>query len=152
MQRGLRRKILAAAVLAAALSAALGGCGSAIVDHLPGDMGLPAGAPARPATPYEYPAVHDMPPPRATESLTEAEQVKLEKDLQESRDRQQATEAAAAAQDARDAQQDSGKTPAPPAKNKAAAVKKKKPGAVNPGPSASSETSGAKTSGAKTNP
>ena len=53
-------------------------------------MGLPAGAPARPATPYEYPAVHDMPPDRSgTLPMTEEEQVKLEKELANVRDRQE---------------------------------------------------------------
>src|SRR5262249_52526253 len=57
-------------------------------DNPPADMGLPAGAPARPATPYEYPAVHDMPPARKTVPMTEEEQVKLEKELANVRDRQ----------------------------------------------------------------
>ena len=73
-----------------ALLAGLGGCSAgSIVDKLPADMGLPAGAPARPATPYEYPAVHDMPPARATVPMTEDEQVKLEKELANIRDRQE---------------------------------------------------------------
>lgn len=72
------------------LVAGLVGCSPGpIIDRLPGDMGLPAGAPARPATPYEYPAVHDMPPARATVPMTEEEQVKLEKELANARDRQE---------------------------------------------------------------
>ena len=45
----------------------LSGCAPGpMIDRLPADVGgLPAGAPARPATPYQYPAVHDMPPARA---------------------------------------------------------------------------------------
>ncbi len=52
-------------------------------------MGVPAGAPARPLTPYDYPAVHDMPPDRASAPMTEDEQVRLEKDLANARDRQE---------------------------------------------------------------
>jgi hypothetical protein len=60
-----------------------------IIDRLPADLGLPAGAPSRPANPYEYPAVHDMPPDRATSPMSEDEQVKLEKELANVRDRQE---------------------------------------------------------------
>ena len=81
-------KVLSIAGLA--LVAGLGGCSAgSVIDKLPADMGLPAGAPARPATPYEYPAVHDMPPARATVPMTEDEQVKLEKELANVRDRQE---------------------------------------------------------------
>jgi hypothetical protein len=70
---------------------ALAACtGGRALENLPASMGgLPAGAPARPETPYEYPAVHDMPPPRATTPLTEEEQLKAEKELQAARDRQE---------------------------------------------------------------
>ena len=72
------------------LAAALAGSSpSAMIDKLPAGMGLPANAPARPETPYEYPAVHDMPPARASVPMTEEEQVKLEKDLVSVRDRQE---------------------------------------------------------------
>jgi hypothetical protein len=81
-------KVLGIAGLA--LVAGLAGCSAgSMVDKLPADMGLPAGAPARPAVPYEYPAVHDMPPARATVPMTEEEQVKLEKELANVRDRQE---------------------------------------------------------------
>lgn len=50
---------------------------------------MPAGAPARPETPYVYPAVHDMPPDRPTSPMTEEEQVKLEQDLTRTRDHQE---------------------------------------------------------------
>ncbi|HET7912196.1 MAG TPA: hypothetical protein VFL49_09195 [Pseudolabrys sp.] len=60
-----------------------------VIDRLPGDLGLPAAAPARPETPYEYPAVHDMPPDRASSPMTEEEQVRLEKELIKVRDRQE---------------------------------------------------------------
>jgi len=81
-------KVLSIAGLA--LVAGLGGCSAgSVIDKLPADMGLPAGAPARPATPYEYPAVHDMPPARATIPMSEDEQAKLEKELANVRDRQE---------------------------------------------------------------
>ncbi len=81
-------RILWAAILG--LAAALAGCSpGAMIDKLPADMGLPANTPARPETPYEYPAVHDMPPARASAPMTEEEQVKLEKDLANVRDRQE---------------------------------------------------------------
>jgi len=49
--------------------------------------GLPESTPQRPATPATYPAVHDLPPPRATTILTDAEQKKLEDDLIAARNR-----------------------------------------------------------------
>ena len=76
--------------LALGLAAALAGCAPGpMIDRLPGDMGLPAAAPARPAAPYDYPAVHDMPPDRASVPMTEDEQVKVEKELANARDRQE---------------------------------------------------------------
>lgn len=64
---------------------------SSVFDHLPEAAGgMPSGAPARPAQPYRYPAVHDMPPPRGDKTLSEEDQLKLEKDLAATRDRQAA--------------------------------------------------------------
>ena len=72
------------------LSTVLAGCAPGpIIDRLPNELGLPAGAPVRPETPYEYPAVHDMPPDRTSSPMTEAEQVRLEKELINVRDRQE---------------------------------------------------------------
>ena len=73
------------------LAAGLGGCSPGpIIDRIPADvMGLPAGAPDRPATPYNYPAVHDMPPNRASVPMTDEEQLKLERELANERDRQE---------------------------------------------------------------
>jgi hypothetical protein len=114
-------------IAALAMAAALTGCSAGMVDHLPESIGgLPADVPARPATPYQYPAVHDMPPPRSTTPMSEDEQLKLEKDLQAARDHQEGRPA--------------------PAKKAAAAPKKK------PGDAESDQAAGAKTSGAKTNP
>lgn len=71
---------------------ALTGCGSiseklgqTIADT---PVGLPAGAPTRPATQAAYPAVHDMPPARPA-ALTSSEQIKLENELIEARNQQQ---------------------------------------------------------------
>ncbi len=59
-----------------------------IADHLPSAAGgLPEGTPQRPAAAAAYPAVHDMPPPRATTVLTDAEQKQLEDDLVATRNR-----------------------------------------------------------------
>jgi len=43
--------------------------------------GLPTGTPQRATAAPEYPAVHDMPPPRATAVLTEDEKKKVEAEL-----------------------------------------------------------------------
>ena len=69
----------------------LTGCApGSMIDRIPGEVGgLPAGAPARPETPYKYPAVHDMPPDRASTPMTEEEQVRLENELTTVRDRQE---------------------------------------------------------------
>ncbi|HEY0222932.1 MAG TPA: hypothetical protein VGC38_00285, partial [Pseudolabrys sp.] len=69
---------------------ALAGCSAGPwSDQMPQSLGgLPADAPARPLSPYQYPAVHDMPPPRATKPMNDEEQFKLEKELSAIRDRQ----------------------------------------------------------------
>jgi hypothetical protein len=77
------RSILAAAALMVA-AAGLAGCsaGSMMADHMPAAAGgLPEGVPQRPTKPSAFPAVHDMPPPRGSTVLTDAEQKKLEDDL-----------------------------------------------------------------------
>ena len=123
MARAIPQSIVAVLALAAALT----GCAAGpLVDSLPSSMGLPADAPARPVTPYQYPAVHDMPPARSTPTMSEDEQMKLEKDLAAIRDRQEGRPA--------------------PAK-KATTVTKKQPATGD-----NAATDGAKTSGAKTNP
>src|SRR3990172_7431154 len=72
------------------LAVALAGCAPGpVIDRLPGDVGLPARAPLRPESSYQYPAVHDMPPVRATPTMSEDEQLKLEKELAATRDRQE---------------------------------------------------------------
>src|SRR5262249_53509983 len=87
-QRPVPRRGLAAALAAGAV--VLAGCsaGSMVADHLPNAVGgLPEGTPQRPTTSTPYPAVHDMPPPRATTVLTDAETKKLESDLVAARNR-----------------------------------------------------------------
>jgi hypothetical protein len=112
----LERSILAALGLAIALA----GCASGpMIEGMPAGLGLPAEAPARPATAYEYPAVHDMPPPRAIPTMTEEQQLTLENELILVRDRQEAKEGTA-------------KKPTPPAKKKPATAE-------------NAETAGAKT-------
>ncbi len=82
--------VLAAFGLAVTLTA----CSAAgpALESLPAGVGLPANAPARPATAYEYPAVHDMPPPRSTPTMSEEQQDKVEKELTALRERQEAGE------------------------------------------------------------
>ncbi len=91
MARALPSPVLAISGLALALSFALGGCASGgMIDQLPAALGgEPASLPPRPKTGYQFPAVHDMPPARATEPLSDNEQVRLEKELQAARDRQE---------------------------------------------------------------
>jgi hypothetical protein len=99
LQRNLPRRALVAAGLIAA-AVALAGCGSTIADRMPTAVGgLPEGSPQRPTTPAAYPAVHDMPPPRATQVLSDADAKKLEDDLKATRDRAAAAVKAAAAAD-----------------------------------------------------
>lgn len=67
----------------------LAGCSSdGLVDSIPSNMGgLPQGAPARPASPQSFPAVHDLPPARSNTTLSDSEQDKLGRELQVLRDR-----------------------------------------------------------------
>jgi hypothetical protein len=100
----------------AALALALGGCSSAsqVFEKMPQSVGgLSADAPKAPATPYLYPAVHDMPAARQVKPLTDDEQLKLEKELLSTRDAQEK----AAADDAQ-ANQPPPPQPAAPAKPK----------------------------------
>jgi hypothetical protein len=133
------RVLLRSTVVIVGLGMTLVGCAAApLVDQLPANIGLPAGTPARPATPYQYPAVHDMPPPRATAPLSEEQQFKLEQELQSARDHQEGRTVAGkpTAQKAK-----------PAADKKSVAVKKKLPAAPIIVPPA-----GANGTGPKTNP
>jgi hypothetical protein len=83
-----RRWRLIVPVIAAA---GLAGCGSIsekfrdTAAALPG-VGLPADAPERTAQPVAFPAVHDIPPPRNSVTLTNTEQDQMERDLVKARD------------------------------------------------------------------
>jgi hypothetical protein len=98
------------AALAAMFTLAACAPGS-MVDGLPSGIGLPAGTPARPAAPYQYPAVHDMPPSREAPTMSAEQQDKLEKELTGLRERQEASE----------------KKASPPAKKKPAAANSVQP-------------------------
>ena len=85
MRRALGRLILAASWLVL-----VPGCSAQpVVDSLPSGIGLPDDAPQRPATSYQFPAVHDMPPPRANAPLSDEEQWRLEQELNTVRSRQE---------------------------------------------------------------
>lgn len=89
-----------AAVLLAAVSLTLAACSSTLFSELPAGVGgLPAGTPERPSTPAAYPAVHDMPPPRNDAVLTDAEQKKIQSDLNAARAKQSKRSTAASADD-----------------------------------------------------
>jgi hypothetical protein len=107
MRTRLGRSLLAAFAVAASLT----GCSAGpLGDQLPQGLGgLPAGTPPPPATPYQYPAVHDMPPPRSTEPMTEEQQYRLEKELNALRERQEGAQA----QDKKPAKKAAKKKPAP---------------------------------------
>jgi hypothetical protein len=79
--------------LAALIAFLVGACaanGGPLADQVPLQFGgLPAGTPARPPTVAPFPAVHDLPPPRSTEPLSDSDQLRLEKDLAAVRSRQQ---------------------------------------------------------------
>jgi len=79
---------LAAGALVACAAALVSGCSGLIADHLPAAVGgLPDDAPARPTTDTPFPAVHNMPPARATTPLSYDQQKQLEDDLIATRNR-----------------------------------------------------------------
>ena len=83
-----------APILVPVIAAGLAGCGSIsekfrdTAAALPG-VGLPADAPERTAQPVAFPAVHDVPPPRNSVTLTNTEQDQMERELKKARDEQQ---------------------------------------------------------------
>jgi hypothetical protein len=93
-RRSRRAWPIVARILAIAVAAALSGCGSIsqkfteVGSQLPG-VGLSASAPERTAEPAAYPAVHDIPAPRNSVTLTNPEQAQLQNDLVVARDVQQ---------------------------------------------------------------
>jgi hypothetical protein len=112
---------------AAALAAALAGCSAtSVIDSMPGGMAEPAGAPARPAVAYQYPAVHDMPPPRADQPLTDEQQIQMERELLKVRDQQEGRPANSVARTGQKADQ-TAKMPPPEANETEAAGGKPNP-------------------------
>jgi hypothetical protein len=92
-QRIIWRRRVAATALLTVVSVILAGCTVGnLGDRLPTAAGgLPENAPPRPATPGTYPAVHDMPPPRSENVLSDEERKKLEDDLIAARKRNEAS-------------------------------------------------------------
>jgi len=103
----------AGAVLAFALATSLCAC-SSLGDNLPAPLGLPQGAPERPAVQPEFLPVHEMPPARDTKPLTEQERKKLEADLVEIRDRQEQRPGKASSKQPAEKSSAEGRTPAKP--------------------------------------
>jgi hypothetical protein len=86
MRASLGRSVFAAWGLAVLLA----GCSaSSLVDQLPPSVGLPANVPAQPVVAYQYPAVHDMPPTRATKPMSAEQQLQMEQQLTNLRERQE---------------------------------------------------------------
>jgi hypothetical protein len=104
----------------ATVALALGGCSAAqVFEKMPQSVGgLSPDAPKAPATPYAYPAVHDMPAAREVTPLSDDEQLRLEKELLSTRDAQEK----AVADDAQANQPQ----PSPPPPQPAAPAKPKK--------------------------
>lgn len=135
------RVVLRSTVVLLGLGVTLLGCAAAqLGDQLPAGVGLPAGTPSRPAAPYQYPAVHDMPPDRATAPMTEEQQFTLEKDLKAARDRQQATKN----DDIPEGGKTTAKKPGPSADKKSEAAKKKPPAGPIIVPPAAANNTGSK--------
>ena len=83
---GYKRTLFAAGMLALCASPSPA---QSVFGKLPESVGgLPADAPAAPTTSYQYPAVHDMPPPRTDKTLSDDQQSDLLKQLESARDRQ----------------------------------------------------------------
>lgn len=81
-----RRRLASMAAVVALLACA--GC-STFTDFQT-VMRVPDGTPVRPETPYEFPAVHELPPQRENALLDPAEQERVERELVRMRDRRAA--------------------------------------------------------------
>jgi hypothetical protein len=115
MRRTIGASLLAAFAVATSLTGCSAGPLSDSLKQMPESLGgLPPDAPKTPAMPYQYPAVHDMPPPRSDEPLSEDRQWQLEKELSAARDHQEA--ANPDAQKAAEAAKKTAKTKPAPAK------------------------------------
>lgn len=87
-RRELSARVLAIMCFLAAAGLLSSCSASRIADSLPPSLGgLPEGVPERPAVQPEYPAVHDLPPPRADSTLSEAEKKSLKNELITTRER-----------------------------------------------------------------
>jgi hypothetical protein len=86
-------------LMLAVFGLALAGCSPLpALEQLPESIGgLSPEAPARPDTPYPYPAVHDLPPSRATKTMSDAELLNAENALRAARSRQEKLQGAAEA-------------------------------------------------------
>ncbi len=86
------RSLLAALAMAALVAGCSAGPLTGVLEQMPESLGgLAPDAPKAPAKPYQYPAVHDIPPPRSTQPMTEEQQTQLEKELNALRDQQEGT-------------------------------------------------------------
>jgi hypothetical protein len=94
--RSLRRIVVLSVAGSLAACSSMSERISGSLSEMPG-IGLPAGAPERPAQQLAYPAVHDMPPPRSNAVLNSFEQQRAKDELAVARDRQQAANPVAAA-------------------------------------------------------
>jgi hypothetical protein len=111
----MQRSVGAAILAAIALAAALAGCSAgSLFERIPAAIDEPADTPARPAVAYQYPAVHDMPPQRPDQTLTDEQQVQMEKDLENVRDRQQGHKANSSAKSGKNAAQTAKDQPVEP--------------------------------------
>ena len=136
---GLKRSLGALATL----GVLMGGCAAGpsvlttLPEALPDSMGgLPSNAPAAPKDPYQYPAVHDMPPARPDPTMTDDQLKKMQSDLSTTRDRQvdRATKNEAEdASDFSDTPAPDAPAPAKPAKKKPATAKKTRASAAQAG-------------------
>jgi hypothetical protein len=85
-----RNKTVIALTLIATIVPALAACAAQLGEQVPASIGgLPANVPPRTTEQPPYPAVHDVPPARATAPLNDDQQLKLERELSAARARQQ---------------------------------------------------------------
>ena len=114
-----------AGVFALAAFLAAGSAGAAL--ERSAQLVAPKDAPQRPRTIAPYPGVHDLPSPRSTPTMSDAEKLRLEKELNEARRKQRTLEDPTVKQRGAAA---TAKSTA--AKEKAQSDAKKKPSAPNP--------------------
>ena len=127
---GFKRTLWTAGMLALCASPC---AAQSVFGRMPESLGgLPADAPPESKTPYQYPAVHDMPPPRNDKTLSDDQQLDLLNQLENARDRQ-----VKRADEEREAGDDAPKPPQVTKKKPSAAKKPPKPAAqagVKPNP------------------